>query len=81
MEDKKIQINDVSVNNIVNTLGKTERYITIGWSSNDGFGEYTMWYNPTDGKWYADSEGMDKQDNKEYLKALMNQFIEQITII
>jgi len=81
MEDKNIQITNVSVDNIINTLGKTERYIAMGWSSNDSFGEYTMWYNPTDQKWYADSEGMDKQDNKEYLKALMNQFIEQITII
>lgn len=54
--------------------------ITIEWSSNIGFGQYTI-YKPTDSdKWAADSEGMDDNQDKEFIKSLMELFIKELDI-
>lgn len=52
----------------------------IRWKSNIGFGEYTV-YNVTgsDG-WYADSEYMDTNTDKAFIKELMRLFVEHLTI-
>lgn len=51
----------------------------IRWDGNIGFGEYLV-YNK-DGKWVAESEYMDKGEDKEFLKYLMEKFINQIEVI
>lgn len=54
--------------------------ITIEWSSNIGFGQYTI-YKPTDSdKWVADSEYMDDNEDKEFIKSLMELFIKELDI-
>lgn len=54
--------------------------ITIEWSSNIGFGQYTI-YKPADSdKWAADSEGMDDNEDKEFIKSLMELFIKELDI-
>ena len=52
----------------------------IHWSSNIGFGEYTIYnVNGSDG-WYADSEYMDTNADKAFITELMRLFIEELTI-
>lgn len=55
---------------------------TIYWSSNIGFGEYTIGKEPKDedGKLYADSEYTDSNDDKEFISELMRLVIEKIHI-
>ena len=53
--------------------------IIIGWSSNIGFGEYTL-YTDSKGKWHGDSECMDKGEDKEFIKLLMEKFVEELVI-
>ena len=54
--------------------------IYIYWSSNIGFGEYSLFYNKEQNSWSADSECMDSNDDKEFLTELMSKFIEKVKV-
>lgn len=50
----------------------------IEWNSDIGFGQYTI-YKTRDG-FAADSEHMDSNEDKEFIKELMRLFIEDLKI-
>ena len=50
----------------------------IEWDSDIGFGQYTIYKTP-DG-FAADSEHMDSNEDKEFIKELMRLFIEDLKI-
>ena len=52
--------------------------LTIVWSSDIGWGEYTLY--TSEDKWYADSEYMDRGEDKEFISELMRLFIEQLEV-
>lgn len=53
----------------------------IIWYGNIGFGEYTIYQNVDDpNKWKADSEHMDSQHDKWFIKRLLENFIDQLEI-
>ena len=55
--------------------------VVIRWDSKIGFGEYTI-YRDSDGEiWYAESEHMDTNDDKAFLKELLKSFIDKIEIV
>jgi hypothetical protein len=51
----------------------------IFWSSSIGFGQYDLWKNQ-DEKWYGDSECMDSQDDKDFIKKLLALVAENLII-
>lgn len=53
--------------------------IVIEWSGNIGFGQYTL-YKDEQGFWRGDSEHMDSQKEKDFLRYLLNDFVEQIKL-
>ena len=55
----------------------------IEWSSNIGFGEYTVYryLDSEEWEWFADSETMDYQNNKEFITELMRLFIKDIKVM
>ncbi len=55
-----------------------EGRIRISWIGDIGWGEYTLWQE--EGVWYADSECLDNNNDKEFIRKLLNKFIEQIII-
>ncbi len=62
-----------------------EKYmgVVIRWDSDIGFGEYTI-YKPIDSeddKWLAQSEHMDNNEDKDFIKELMKLFIEKLDIV
>ena len=62
-----------------------EKYtgVVIRWDSDIGFGEYTI-YKPVDSeddKWFAQSEHMDNNEDKDFIKELMKLFIEKLDIV
>lgn len=61
----------------VKTYGST---IIFRWSSDIGFGEHTLYYDNEKDCWLADSEHMDKEENKEFLKELMKLWVNEIKI-
>lgn len=54
----------------------------IQWCSDIGFGEYTLYRNikDTDFKLYADSECMDKDDDKEFVSELLKLLVKKIIV-
>lgn len=59
-----------------------EQYIgfKIQWTSDIGFGEYTIYKTADSNDWYGDAEYMDNNDDKDFIKELMKLFIEKLNI-
>ena len=72
-----LKIDDIDVS--VSSNGDIGIYIY--WSSNIGFGEYTLFYDKEQNAWFADSEYMDSNDDKAFLTELMSKFIEKVEVI
>jgi len=53
--------------------------IVIGWSTNIGFGEYTIMFDEN-GRPYADTECMDSDDDKWFTKKLLMKFADEMNI-
>lgn len=67
---------DVHIDGILPT--KKVCGFTIEWSGNIGFGEYIVYQE--DGKWKGYSECMDEGEDKEFLRYLLDKFVENIEI-
>jgi len=52
----------------------------IRWASDIGFGEYVIYKSVGSDEWYAQSECMDDNEDKDFIKELMKGFIEKLTI-
>lgn len=56
-----------------------ERVMIFSWIGNIGFGEYTL-YTDSEGRWHGDSEHMDKGEDKEFIRLLLDKFVEGLVI-
>lgn len=77
MEIQDLTIDDVDI--YVNSMGACR--ILFSWSANIGFGEYALYYNARTKKWEADSECMDKGDDKDFLKSLLEKLAEKVEVM
>lgn len=59
-----------------------EEYIgfIIEWSSDIGFGQYTVYRTCDSEEWKAESEHMDSNEDKEFIKELMKLFIAKLNV-
>lgn len=71
---------DIEVTEAEPYVNKRFRGLRFEWEGNIGFGEYTLYQNTADNKWYADSECMDTTDDKWFLKKLLEDFISRIEV-
>lgn len=53
----------------------------VKWDSDIGFGEYTIYKASDSDKWCAQSEHMDNNEDKDFIKELMKLFIEKLDIV
>lgn len=60
-----------------------EKYegIEIKWNSNQGFGIYTLYRVNGSSIWLADSEHMDSNENKNFLRELLLKFADEVEVI
>lgn len=60
-----------------------EKYVgfVIKWDSDIGFGEYTIYKAVGSDKWQADSEHMDNNEDKAFLKELLKLFVGSLEIV
>ena len=93
---RKFDKNTLTINNIfVNRFthnNKEVQCLVFEWGCNLGFGQYTLYFNHKDvtvedgpedyvlTKVTADSECMDKGEDKEFLKALMEKLIGMVKV-
>ena len=73
-----INLEVFDVNPFVNERGSG---IVISWDSNIGFGEYTIYKSVDSDEWRGDSEHMDNNEDKDFIKELMRLFIEKLDIV
>lgn len=73
-----INLEVFDVNPFVNERGSG---IVISWDSNIGFGEYTIYKRVDSDEWHADSEHMDNNEDKAFLKELLKLFVEKLDIV
>ena len=79
---------DLEIDSIIPFRDNTYKGFTIEWSSPSiGFGEYQIWFekdkDSDDGFSYivyADTECMDKGEDKEFTKAILNLLVDKIHI-
>lgn len=55
--------------------------IEIKWCSNLGFGTYTLHHVKDSSNWVADSEHMDSNENKKFLRELLQKFIDEVEVV
>lgn len=60
-----------------------EKYtgVVIRWDSDIGFGEYTIYKEAGSDEWHGDSEHMDNNEDKSFVKELLKLFIDKLDII
>ena len=81
MSERTDNIKDLTLDNtrvFISSSGMCR--ITFSWSANIGFGEYTLFYDMANKKWQADSEYMDKDEDKDFLKAILEEFVKQVEV-
>lgn len=84
LEIDKIWANRIPPNTIQTPEGPIEQEIQvlgIDWSCNLGWGTYQLEFSENGTKIEADSECMDRGDDKTFLKALLNKVIEMVDVI
>ena len=54
---------------------------TIQWHSKIGWGHYTIYKEHNSMQWKADSETLDRNDDKEFIEELMRLFIAELKIV
>lgn len=80
---RKHKVDEINLE-ITNLLPFTnDAYVgfTINWVSDIGFGEYTIYRKFDSDEWLGDSECMDINEDKDFIKELMKLFIEKLNII
>ena len=53
----------------------------IAWHSDIGFGEYTIYKAVGSSEWKADSEHMDSEEDRAFLKKLFELFVQELKIM
>ena len=85
LNGREVEIDEVEVEVFQNRAGVDcnkdydERVMILSWSGNIGFGEYTL-YTDREGKWHGDSETMDRGEDKEFIRLLLDKFVEGLEI-
>ena len=75
---------EVVIDSIQLEAGENEngtQVIVIDWSSNIGWGQYTLYKNQDEQVWKGESETMDSNEKKEFLQILLNKFIESVEVV
>ena len=70
----------LQIDNLIPFINERCVGFIIQWYSDIGFGEYTIYQPNGSNEWKADSEYMDKNEDKDFIKELMKLFIEKLSI-
>jgi hypothetical protein len=54
--------------------------VVIRWDSDIGFGEYTIYKEIGSDEWHCDSEHMDNNEDKDFIKELLKLFVAKLII-
>ena len=80
---KKFNVNEINleIEEIIPFCNTEFSGVSFDWSSDIGFGEYVVYREHNSDKWVARSEYMDFNDDKDFLKKLLEKFVEMIEVV
>ena len=70
----------LQIDDVIPFVNEQHSGFVIQWSSDIGFGEYQIYKSNYSDNWRGDSEYMDRNDDKDFIKELMKLFIEKLII-
>lgn len=75
-----MDIKDLSVDEVV--VHSNDKYsgLTLSWSANIGWGELSIYKDNSDGKWKADTEYMCNEENKDFIKMVLDKWVEDMEV-
>ena len=75
MQDINLSIDDVS-------MFASSKYsgLDISWSADIGFGVLMIYKENDEDKWHADTETMCSAEDKEFLRAALNKWIDEMDV-
>jgi hypothetical protein len=76
---KSDKVNKVQVDELVAFNNEKTKGVVIQWSGNNGWGEYTIYFDKDE--ICADSECMDNNEDKRFLKALFEDLLNKVRIL
>ena len=76
----KTKVEDLSIENVEFFDNNTREGIYLSWSANIGFGEVKIFREKYTETWKADTECMCSNDDKEFMRMVLNAWVEQIEI-
>lgn len=79
---RRINIDEIELEicNVVPFANDTYEGVKFEWESKIGFGEYMISKKVGTNQWYADSECMDRDEDKSFIEHLLKLFVEQLVI-
>ena len=77
---KEIVINDVNLNYTFYDENK-EKGFCLSWDSNIGFGQMTFIQNKDSNEIDVETEAMSDNSDKEFIKLVLDKFIEKLNVI
>lgn len=79
---RRLKVNEIhlQINDLIPFRNERCVGFMIQWCSDIGFGEYTVFKPNGSNEWQADSEHMDSNEDKDFIKELMKLFVEKLNI-
>lgn len=81
MRKKSISEYELKLDKIVPFVNSKYLGFILEWFGNIGWGEYTIYREHYSDKWFAESEGMDEGEDKDFLRELLKQFADKIKVV
>lgn len=75
-----MDIKDITINEVEAFSNDNRSGVIISWSANIGWGELSFYKDNSDGKWIADTECMSNNENKEFIRMILNKWIDDIEV-
>lgn len=73
-------IENLTVRNVEVFTNHKYEGIVFEWSANIGFGELTLYKEVGTNEWKAETEYMCKDDDKDFLKMILNEWVNKIKV-
>lgn len=75
-----MKITDLSINNVSCYEFAQRKRIFISWSANMGSGELTLYRENGSNKWKANTKGMCKGEDKDFVRMVLNKWVDGMEI-
>lgn len=78
----KLEIKDLSIEGVVPYDNEIASGICIEWCANIGWGQCQIYRDKSDasGKWHVDTESMSSNDDKTFLKMLLDKLADMVEV-